>query len=84
MAIGAEVVAAGIAGFLTTIAPIISIILLILGGITYGVAQTQPAEIRGKWQTAAISMFVGGIIIAVISGAAALIQSTASGALKPV
>lgn len=83
MAIGAEVVAAGIAGFLTTVAPIISIILLVLGGIIYGVAQTQPAEVRGKWQTAAISMFVGGVIIAVIAGSAVLIQQNASGWLKP-
>ena len=83
MAIGAEVVASGIAAFLTTIAPIISIILLVLGGITYGVAQTQPAEVRGKWQTAAISMFVGGVIVAVVAGAASIIQSTSSGLLKP-
>ncbi len=83
MAIGAEVVAAGIATFLTTIAPIISIILLVLGGITYGMAQTQPAEMRGKWQTAAISMVVGGLIVAAIAGSAALIQQNASGWLKP-
>jgi len=83
MAIGAEVVAAGIANFLMVIAPIISIILVVLGGITYGVAQTQPAEVRGKWQTAAIGMFVGGVIVAVVAGAASLIQSTSSGLLTP-
>ncbi|MFH1521140.1 MAG: hypothetical protein ABID61_05835 [Candidatus Micrarchaeota archaeon] len=83
MAIGAEIVAAGISEFLTTIAPIISIILIVLGGITYGLAQTQPAEVRGKWQTAAISMFVGGLIVAAVAGAAVIIQSTSSGLLKP-
>ncbi|VVC04336.1 Uncharacterised protein [Candidatus Bilamarchaeum dharawalense] len=83
MAIGAEVVAAGIAAFLTTIAPIIAIILLTLGGITYGLAQTQPAEIRGKWQTAAISMFVGGLIVGAVAGAAGIIQTASSGLLRP-
>ena len=84
MAIGLEVVASNIASFLSNIAPIISIILIILGGITYGLAQAQPADMRGKWQTAAISMFVGGIIIAVVAGAAELIQGTASQTLTPV
>jgi len=84
MAIGLEVLASGVASFLLTIGPVISIILIVLGGIMYGIAQTQPGEMRGKWQTAAISMFLGGIIIAVITGAASLIQTTSSGLLKPV
>ena len=84
MAIGLEVVASNIAQFLSNIAPIISLILIILGGITYGLAQAQPAEMRGKWQTAAISMVIGGVIIAVITGAADLIQETSSKALQPV
>jgi hypothetical protein len=84
MAIGLEVVASNIASFLSNIAPIISLILIILGGITYGLAQAQPAEMRGKWQTAAISMVIGGVIIAIITGAADLIQETSSKALQPV
>lgn len=84
MAVGLEVVASNIAAFLTNIAPIIAIILIILGGITYGLAQVQPADMRGKWQTAAISMVIGGIIIAIITGAAELIQETSSQALTPV
>jgi|GEM_PF-529536 len=84
MAIGLEVVATNIAAFLQNIAPIISLIMIVLGGITYGLAQTQPSEMRGKWQTAAVSMVIGGIIIAAISGAAELIQSTSSQALTPV
>jgi hypothetical protein len=36
----------------------------VLGAITYGLAQTQPAENRGKWQSMAMGMVVGGIIVA--------------------
>ncbi len=84
MAIGLEVAASNIANFLSTIAPIIALILIILGGIIYGLAQTQPPDVRGKWQTAAISMIVGGIIVGAISGAATIIESTSSNLLKPV
>lgn len=81
MAIGLETVATNIATFLTNIAPTISLILLVLGGIMYGLAQTQSPEARGKWQTTAVSMVVGGIIVAAIAGAASLIQHTSSGLL---
>jgi len=84
MAIGVEVLASGVAMFLSSIAPVISLILIILGGIAYGLAQTQPAEMRGKWQTAAISMIIGGVIVGAIAGAAAIIQDLSSGLLKPV
>jgi hypothetical protein len=65
---------------LSNIGPAISVILIILGGIAYGLASTQPSEMRGKWQTAGISMVVGGIIVAAIVGAARLIAD-ASGKL---
>lgn len=84
MAIGLDVLASSVEQFLLDIGPVIAIILIVLGGITYGIAQTQPGEMRGKWQTAAISMFIGGVIIAVITGAASLIQTTSAGLLKPV
>ncbi len=84
MAIGLEILASSIEQFLLAIGPVISIILIVLGGIVYGLAQTQPADMRGKWQTAAISMFIGGVIIAVVTGTADLIQSTSAAALKPV
>lgn len=84
MAIGLEVVASNIASFLSTIAPVISLILIILGGIVYGIAQTQPPDTRGKWQTAAISMVLGGLIVGAISGAASWIQGQSAGLLKPV
>ena len=61
---------------LSNIAPIISVILIVLGGIVYGVAQTQPGEQRGKWQTAALAMLICGIIVAAIAGAAVLIRDT--------
>ena len=83
MAIGLEVVASNIASFLSSIAPIISLILIILGGITYGLAQTQPPDVRGKWQTAAISMVIGGVIVAAMAGAASYIQEQSAGLLKP-
>ncbi|MFH1393266.1 MAG: hypothetical protein ABII71_04070 [Candidatus Micrarchaeota archaeon] len=82
MAIGLEITASNIASFLSTIAPVISLILIILGGIVFGVAQTQPPETRGKWQTTALSMVVGGVIVGAIAGAASIIQETSSGLLK--
>lgn len=81
VAIGIETTLSNVAAFLQTIAPTLSIILIILGGIAYGLAQTQPPETRGKWQTTAIGLVVGGIIVAAIAGAAALIQETSSGLL---
>ena len=84
MAIGLEVLASDIASSLSTLAPIISLILIILGGIIYGLSQAQPAELRGKWQTIAISMMVGGIIVGAIAGAAVLIQAASSHLLTPV
>lgn len=83
MAVGLEVVASNIASLLSNVAPTISIILIILGGITYGLAQTQPPEMRGKWQTAAISMVIGGVIVAAITAAAGFIQETSAGLLTP-
>ncbi len=72
---GAVEIVAGVKLTLESIAPVLSVILIIAGGIVYGVAQTQPAEVRGKWQSLAVSMFVGGIIIAVIAGGAELIKN---------
>lgn len=82
MAIGLEVTANNVASFLSGIAPVISLILIVLGGIIYGVSYTQPPETRGKWQTTAIGMLIGGVIVGAIAGAASLIQSTSSGLLK--
>ena len=83
MAIGLEVVASNVAAFMGNIAPIISIILIISGGIVWGLAQMQPAEARGKWQMTGLSMVVGGLIVGAIAGAATFIQEQSAGLLKP-
>jgi type IV secretory pathway VirB2 component (pilin) len=77
-----ESILAGIQGTLSNIAPTLSVILIILSGIVYAFAQMQPAEARGKYTTAAISIFVGGVIIAAISAAAPAIASTSQGVLQ--
>lgn len=59
----------------------LSILLIIVGGVVYGLAQLQPGDTRGRWQSAAIGLFVGGILIAAIIGAAEIIQSVASNLL---
>ncbi|MCL6088941.1 MAG: hypothetical protein M1530_02115 [Candidatus Marsarchaeota archaeon] len=65
-----------------SLAPSISITLIVAGAVVYGLAHTQPAENRGRWQTLAMGMVIGGIIIAAIWGAADLIVSTSSTLLK--
>ncbi len=81
MPIGLEVTASNISAFLMNIAPTISVILIVLGGIIYGLSYTQPPDSRGKWQTTGISMVIGGVIVGAIAGAATLIQETSSGLL---
>ncbi len=73
--IGLTQTVANITATLRVIAPHISIGLIILGGIVYGVSQTQPAEARGKWQTTGIGLVVGGVIIGAITAAAGAIQA---------
>lgn len=68
---------------LESLAPIISILLIISGGILYGISFTQPSEKRGKLQGMGIGMIAGGIVIAAITGAAVLIRDTSSNLLKP-
>jgi hypothetical protein len=81
MASGIETLLTNVATFLTNISGPISLILLLLGGIMYGLAQTQPPENRGKWQTTAMSMFIGGLIVFAIAMAAPTIQAIAGGLL---
>ncbi|MEM3422827.1 MAG: hypothetical protein QXF35_01630 [Candidatus Bilamarchaeaceae archaeon] len=82
MAVGLEILISNIAAFLLNIAPMLSLILIVLGGIIYGLSYTQPADNRGKWQTTGIGMVVGGIIVGAVAGAATLIQQTSAGLLK--
>lgn len=77
-----ETLVAGWLEVLKNVGPMISVILIILGGIIYGLSHTQPAEVRGKWQAAAVGMVVGGIIMGAIIGAASTIQEISSKLLQ--
>ncbi|MCC7570265.1 hypothetical protein KO465_02880 [Candidatus Micrarchaeota archaeon] len=48
-------------------------ILVIIGAIVYGISQMQPAEVRGKWESTAVGLVIGGIVIAAIIGVSGLI-----------
>jgi len=61
---------------LLNLGPSLAIILIVLGGIVYGLSYVQPANVRGKWQSLAMGIFVGGVIIAAIVGAAELIAQS--------
>ncbi|MFA5105694.1 MAG: hypothetical protein WC506_01915 [Candidatus Micrarchaeia archaeon] len=65
-------------GVLSSIAPIISLMLITAGGIVYGLAQTQPSEVKGKWQTAAIGLVIGGLIVGAVWGSATAIRDNAA------
>ena len=63
----------GIENILLQIGPIVSVILIVLGGLAYGLAQTQPSDQRGKYITTAYALLAGGIVVAAITGAASYI-----------
>jgi len=52
--------------------------LITAGGIVYGLAQTQPSEVKGKWQTAAIGLVIGGLIVGAVWGSATAIRDNAA------
>ena len=60
---------------LLQIGPIVSVILIVLGGLAYGLAQTQPSDQRGKYITTAYALIAGGIVVAAITGAASFIAT---------
>ncbi|MCD6227232.1 hypothetical protein J7J90_01940 [Candidatus Micrarchaeota archaeon] len=62
---------------------ILAFILIILGAIVYGVSQMQPAEVRGKWESTAIGLVVGGLLIAVIIGASGMLVDFAQNMFNP-
>ncbi|MCD6549326.1 hypothetical protein J7K41_01285 [Candidatus Micrarchaeota archaeon] len=62
---------------LANIGAALSLILIILGGIVYGISQGMPAETRGKWQSMAVGLIIGGIIMAAIVGSAEVIRNIA-------
>ncbi len=59
----------------------LSLLLIIVGGLVYGLAQLQPGDTRGRWQSTALGLFIGGVLIAAIIGAAELIQTISSNLL---
>lgn len=63
---------------LLMLGPNVAVILIVLGGLTYGLAQAQPAQNRGKWQSLGMGIIIGGIIVAAIVGAAELIAKSSA------
>jgi hypothetical protein len=72
----------GVENDLLKIGPIVSVILLVLGGLAYGFAMTQPSDHRGKWITTAYALIFGGIVVAAVTGAASGIASQSQNLLK--
>jgi len=67
---------------LKIIAPQLSILLVILSGIVYAFSISQPPESRGKMQSIAVGLLIGGIIIAAFAFAAGQIEQGSEGLLK--
>ena len=72
----------GIEQALLQIGPIVSVILIVLGGLAYGFAQTQPSDQRGKYITTAYALIAGGVVVGAITGAANLIAGQSANLLK--
>ena len=72
----------GIENTLLQMGPVVSVILIVLGGLEYGLAQTQPSDQRGKYITTAYALIAGGVVVAAITGAATLIASNSATLLK--
>ena len=72
----------GVENSLLQVGPIVSVILIVLGGLAYGFAMTQPSDQRGKYVTTAYALIAGGIVVAAITGAATLIAGSSAGLLK--
>ncbi|MCX6769424.1 MAG: hypothetical protein NT051_01960 [Candidatus Micrarchaeota archaeon] len=72
----------GVENSLLQVGPIVSVILIVLGGLAYGFAMTQPSDQRGKYVTAAYALIAGGIVVAAITGAATLIAGSSASLLK--
>ncbi len=73
-----ETLLTSISVVLMNIGPTLSLILILISGIIYALAQAQPAEQRGKWMGLAINFFIGGIILIAIVGGATMIRDSAS------
>ena len=71
----------GVEGVLLQIGPIVSVILIVLGGLAWGMAHTQPSDQRGKYITTAYALIAGGVVVAAITGAAKLIAASSANLL---
>jgi hypothetical protein len=69
-------------GTLVVAGPIISVLLILMGGIMFGLAQVQPPESRGKWNMWALSFLVGGFIVGAIVASATQLEKIAEGLLS--
>ncbi|MFA4982882.1 MAG: hypothetical protein WC588_01570 [Candidatus Micrarchaeia archaeon] len=72
----------GIESLLLQLGPVVSVILIVLGGLAYGLAQTQPSDQRGKYITTSYALIVGGVVVAAVTGAATMIASSSATLLR--
>ena len=66
---------------LQEIGPILSAILFVVAGIIYAFGQLQPAEGRGRYQSWAMGLVVGGFVVGALSFAAPALAGIAGGLL---
>lgn len=83
MAVGLEVFLSNVVEFLLTIAPLVGLILMLLGMTIYALSYLQPPDNRGKWQGAGVNMFIGGVILTAIAGVSTYLQEMAGNLLRP-
>lgn len=83
MAVGLEVLLSNIVEFLLNIAPLVGLVLMLLGLLIYALSYLQPPDNRGKWQSTGVNMFIGGIILTAIASVSTYIQETAGNLLRP-
>lgn len=76
-----ETLLTSIATVLKNLGGIISVILFILAGIVYGLSYMQPSESKGKWQTIAVGMFIGAIIVGAIVAASDMLTGVSQNLL---
>lgn len=66
---------------LQAIGPALSAIMFVLAGIIYAFGQLQPADARGKYQSWAMGLVVGGFVVGALSVAAPTLANIAGGLL---
>jgi len=69
---------------LTNVGLGLSLVLIILAAIVFGISQTMPSESRGKWVSIAVGLLIGGVVMAAIIGASTMIRESAYESLQQV